>query len=114
LQSLFAFVKITFASGGKSECFRFSGVATRIRRSSPFFRLVSSVFLFPAIVAARNVGRVDRRNLNRRFYLLVKNNPRNAELLRVRNVKKRSREENVDALKRRASFNDATLIFRSF
>jgi hypothetical protein len=78
------------------------------------FRLVSSVFFFTATVAARNVGRVDRRNLNRRFYLLVKNNPRNAEFLRVRNVKKRSREENVDALKRRVSFNDATLIFRSF
>lgn len=56
LQSLFVFVKITFVSGGKSDYFRFSVVATRFRRSSPFFRLVFSVFFFTAIAAAETLA----------------------------------------------------------
>jgi len=71
LQSPCDFVKITFISDVGTKSYQLFANAPRFRRffpSRPFFSL-----LFTAIAAARNVGRADRRNLNRRFRLFPKN-----------------------------------------
>jgi hypothetical protein len=114
LQSLFAFVKITFARDGKSDRFRFSGVATRFRRSSPLFVSFLRYSYSPRSSPPETLAASTVATSTDVFIYLLK------IILETRNsfafgaFKKRSREENVDALKRRVSFNDATLIFRAF